>query len=242
METIEPGLKLCPPKHGACEANGSGRSCASKIIAGCLVCFLASSLVEACNVPVFRYALERWPSAPYDCTLVSHGALTDRDQELVARLSGKGTNSFANINMRLIDSHTNEIKTIPKAGEIYPSRGGLSVILRYPEGTPIPGVIWTGQLSESNVVQLLDSPVRRRITQRLLRGDSAVWVLLESGDPALDNAAAQLLQTRIDHCQKTLTLPKPDISNDDNSSASLDAASLKPVFSMLRLAYTAHKN
>ena len=42
--------------------------------------------------------------------------------------------------------------------------------------------------------QLLESPLRREIAKRILAGESAVWVLIESGDAAKDEAALELLK------------------------------------------------
>jgi len=48
------------------------------------------------------------------------------------------------------------------------------------------------------VRKLLDSPIRRGISERIIAGDAAVWVLVESGNRALDNAAADSLKAALD--------------------------------------------
>src|SRR3569623_1484169 len=40
----------------------------------------------ACNVPVFRYALERWRPDPYRLTVFKRGTLSAADEAIVARL------------------------------------------------------------------------------------------------------------------------------------------------------------
>ncbi len=199
---------------------------------------LAPASVRACSVPVFRYALEAWPAAPYELTVVGDGKLDNRYQALIARLSGKSSprDSFANLTIRAVDPRADAYQSTPAPGSVVPSEAPVSVVLRYPAQAANRSAIWSGPLSESTVDQILDSPMRRRLVERLVRGDSAVWILLESGDPAQDNAAANVLQTRLEFCQRTLSLPPPDSEPGDNVADSIGTKELKVAFSMLRLA------
>lgn len=204
-----------------------------------LFLILGSPSLCACSVPVFRYALEAWPAAPYELTVVWEGKLDNRCQELIARLSGKSAprDSFANLTIRTVDPRADAHQNTPEPGTVEPSEALLKVVLRYPAQAQAVSqkAIWSGPLSESTVNQMLDSPMRRRLVQRLAGGDSAVWVLLESGDPAQDNAAARVLQHRLEFCQRTLTLPSPDGERGDNLDDSIGTNELKVAFSMLRL-------
>jgi len=49
---------------------------------------------------------------------------------------------------------------------------------------------------------LVDSPVRRQIAERLLKAETAVWVLVESGDKTRDAEAAKTLTTELERLQK----------------------------------------
>ncbi|MEC7861566.1 MAG: hypothetical protein VYC70_02935, partial [Verrucomicrobiota bacterium] len=44
---------------------------------------LALSFLEACQVPVFRYALERWSADKYELAVFSKGELTEAQQSLI---------------------------------------------------------------------------------------------------------------------------------------------------------------
>src|SRR5437899_1522683 len=46
----------------------------------------AASQAQACSVPVFRYALERWPLAPYELLVFHQGPLSRAEEKLVDRL------------------------------------------------------------------------------------------------------------------------------------------------------------
>ena len=44
---------------------------------------VVAPIVLACSVPVFRYALERWPPDAYEVLILHDGPLAERDQELL---------------------------------------------------------------------------------------------------------------------------------------------------------------
>jgi len=170
--------------------------------------------------------------------VVCEGNLDDHCQGLVSRLSEQSVprDTFANLTVRTLDPRLSALKGLPGAGKIPTSVSLAAVVLRYPEAAANDDVVWSGPCSEATLKQLLDSPMRRRIVQRLVRGDCAVWVLLESGDPEQDNAAARVLQTRIEHCQRTLTLPTQALDGGSNPADLIVTNELKVAFSMLRLA------
>ena len=60
---------------------------------------------------------------------------------------------------------------------------------------------------------VIDSPKRRELARRLLKGDSTVWLLLESGNQAKDEAASKKLIGRLLALEKELKLP--DIKQED---------------------------
>ena len=43
------------------------------------------SAAHACNVPVFRFALERWRPDPYRLTVFHRGPLADAERALIGR-------------------------------------------------------------------------------------------------------------------------------------------------------------
>jgi hypothetical protein len=72
--------------------------------------------------------------------------------------------------------------------------------------------IWSGELTKDNLPALLDSPVRKQLISRILHGDSVVWLLVESGDAAKDNAAADALTKRLKYLESIAVVPelRPD--------------------------------
>ena len=96
-------------------------------------------------------------------------------------------------------------------------------------------MIWSGPLNSTSVTALLDSPARKAIAERLTEGESAVWVLLESGDKAADDAAATLLEARLAYLGTVMELPKLDEQDVRNGLVSLPPDGLRLSFSLVRV-------
>ena len=156
-----------------------------------LVCQVAGN-VFACDVPVFRYALERWPVTGYRAEVnipESEYAKSSPLSTLLenSELGGAGSILTVDLNHNL-------------------NKPELTLFYEHQQGQEIP--VWSGKLNESTVKKLMDSPVRQMIANSLLEGSSAVWILLESGDRAKDETAHQVLEKGIAEAQNSLTLPE----------------------------------
>jgi hypothetical protein len=115
-------------------------------------------------------------------------------------------------------------------------------VLRYPAQRGPEGAVWpvvhTGELDGKVARAIIDSPARQKIAKRLLSGDSSVWVLLESGDKAQDDAAAKTLKTELARMNEELKLPEQTPTYDDDPDEDEVAVELKLAFTMLRISRT----
>ena len=96
-------------------------------------------------------------------------------------------------------------------------------------------VIWSADYNEANVKVLVDSLARQQVAERLGAGESAVWVLLESGDKAKDDGAAKFLDERLEYLSGVMELPKLDQQDIKNGLVSVPGDGLRLAFSTLRL-------
>ena len=202
-----------------------------------LRCFLFSLLVSitpvwACSVPVFRYALEHWPADPYEAVVLHRGPLTPEQAALVRDLGPEGLAGqlHANLAARTVDLDAHPFPEESVTGAL------PRLVVRTPKTARNPTTVWSGEFTAETVGQLLDSPARREIVERLAGGQSAVWVLLESGDRAKDAAAATLLDARLADLAGTLTLPRLDPHDIVNGLVSIAQEDLRLEFSVLRVA------
>ncbi len=201
----------------------------------CLLFFAASAL--ACSVPVFRYALEHWPADPFQVLVFHRGALSaELEQALAATEASEGARP--NVRVRRIDLDDNPPAELMRLFEQQPEARAPWLVVRFPSSSGIPEPVLSAPLTVNTLAQVLDSPARREVVRRLGEGQSAVWLLLESGDKAADDAAEQRLQERLDYLQGVMSLPKLDESDIANGLVSVPEEDLRLEFSLLRVART----
>ena len=95
---------------------------------------LACVRLEACNTPVFRYALERWNPDSYTGAILHRGGLSAAQQKLLERLQGQGEHiqpaNFSVCELDLAkpaDSYADFLKSLPaEIREKAPSVAGAS--------------------------------------------------------------------------------------------------------------------
>ncbi len=179
---------------------------------------------ETCNIPVFRYALERWHSAPYEVIVFHKGPLEGDARAAVDALRAGG----ANVEVDHVDLDRDPSPRVRKIWEAEPGASVPWMVALFP-GMDLPA--WAGPASAAAATALMDSPARRELAKRLLAGDSTIWILLESGEKAKDDAAADLLEKHLRELEKSLKIP-PRAPDDPPLLSDLP---LKIVFSILRL-------
>lgn len=176
------------------------------IIAGILISAVVTTI--ACQVPVFRYALERWNADLYVVSLTpaaADGELSAEEKEVAEFLESTFSDPeiMANVHVRINDQ--------PREGE---EPGTLRLF--YP--TKIRGIevapIWTGGVSMENARMIVDSPARREIVKRILEGQSAAWVMIRSGNPEKDSTAAKALTEALSEAGNQLEIPEGVVTQE----------------------------
>jgi hypothetical protein len=168
-------------------------------------CVLASSaVVLACQVPVFRYALERWTADQYRFVVLCDAELSSQQQSLVDRLAGGGK---AGVRVHRVTAQSDEFlrdlwrqrtdAKSPLLVSLFPRTAAVE--------TALPAFV--SAFSEEWVRGVQDSAVRRELVRRLQAGDSAVWLFLESGEVEKDRAARERLEAALRMQQQRLKLP-----------------------------------
>lgn len=181
-----------------------------------LILVLSAANAVACSVPVFRYALEHWAPDAYQVEVIHHGTLSDEEQALVRQLAAAKT---TNITLKQSEAGT----------------GTTRLVVKHPASLAQPREVWSTTLTAESVQALLDSPLRQEVATKLAEGDSAVWVLLESGDKAKDDPAAQLLERELQRLASTMELPALDDQDIKNGLVSVPDEGLRLSFPLLRL-------
>lgn len=155
--------------------------------------------VLACNVPVFRYALERWRTDRFHLVLFHRGVLPDAEKALLKDLNDKldAGGAAPNCDLTIID--------LDRQGD-EPERNWLkstetvaspTLLVRTPRSAGYAATLWTGPFTKLAVADVLDSPVRREVLKRIRQGESGVIILLESADRQKNDAAERLIMGEI---------------------------------------------
>ena len=203
---------------------------------------------SACSVPVFRYALERWPVSPYGAVVIADAPLTAAEQEAFSFLeTASDGETSAPLNLMVRQWTSEELaksslaKVLPKPRD---RRAQLHLI--FPASKGIHPPIWSGALTMAAAKSLMDTPFRKSLAKKIVEGNSGVCILLESGDKARDDAAAKALEGYLAEVTKALALPsgitKVDGSITGDGPANYDptdqlrsAIPLKVTFTSMRL-------
>jgi hypothetical protein len=218
----------------------------------CLFLLVTAAVAEACQVPVFRYALERWQPDHYQLVIVHDGNLTSEEQADVTYLEENlvGPNGpMINLRFEALDL-AKEKKQFARWKKLHSDQNAsVSIHLFFPfeafEQDTNP--IWNGNFTRNNINQILDSPARRELVKRILAGDSAVWFFLETGNQKEDDKLFKTLEKYAKIAEKEISVPEGVIQQSALDDPSLllgpgdeenileSSVPLKIAFSILRL-------
>lgn len=163
-----------------------------------------------CNVPVFRYALERWPADNYEVYVFHRGELSPDHNAVMAWLKENSVSSvyYSNCTVTTVDIEENKSEQLDEMLKDFETERYPMLAVFYPRSTGISKIVWHGDLTHENARMIVDSPVRQDVAKRLLGGDASVFVLLESGNTEADNAAADTLEACLARAAEELRLPE----------------------------------
>ena len=162
-----------------------------------------------CNVPVFRYALERWERDEYRLMVAAKGELSADVRKRVDDLDrqtywGEG---FCNLKVEVVDVADGLNKELLEAYPAMAQVTGPTAFLFYPEVAKHQAVILQESFTNETVSKLVSSAFVDKVMLGLLEGTTAVYVLVDSGDQAADDKAYQELNRTLKILEKEIGLP-----------------------------------
>jgi len=190
-----------------------------------LISALLARPVSGCSVPVFRYALERWAADSYEAVIIGRGQLADDDPAALLLQSEEA--EFLNLRISTIDldsSAENDLTSL-LGGAVPETLPALAIWYPYQKGRAAP--FWRGEFTPAVVKALISSPKRLQLAQRLADGQTAVWVVVESGNTVKDKAAMQLLERELATATQELKQAASELAEE------LDMPNLSYEFSIL---------
>lgn len=183
---------------------------------------LLSAAAVACNVPVFRFALERWQADASELVVFFDSKLVPEDEALVRELEESsvargGSSNLAVIRQDVRGQMTPENQrlweSLQAAGSTETS-GGVKMptlplaVARAARGKDKVVNHWRGSLAQLREAGLLSSPVRDELVKRLQNGDAVVWLLIRSKDETLTAKAREVLKQQCEILPGEIELPE----------------------------------
>ncbi len=216
--------------------------------------FLLPAFAYACSVPVFQYALERWPADPYWVEVEHDKPLTEAQQAVVELLKAASDNEDSPINMivrvtqpKEEEEQKTEAKTEAedaekqpqkKEGEAPPDDPGIPlprINVYFPRMGPQLIRAWSGPVTKDTAEKIIDSPVRAEVGKRLTDRHSAVWVFVASGNKEKDEKAFEEMTQHLKTLQDQLKVPDDPPEELAGTVPTQDGPAPAVIFSHLKL-------
>lgn len=163
----------------------------------------------ACNIPVFRYALERWRADKLDIVVLHDKPLSSQHSQWLDQFAQRSEQGSANANVNLAS-----------VGELSDANQNLYNVLRETSNFELPYLVirgqhlrgpfntWHGSVSAAMQTKLLDSPARRELGRRLLAGDAVIWLVIQSTDSAKNTSLRKSLEKQCETLGSKVELPE----------------------------------
>ena len=139
----------------------------------------------ACKLPVFRYALERWGVDQYRLVALvsdpSQASVREALETLEERRASQWNAKIEIVNL----NEMSEDQWWLFEGLDDGAKDQLQVY--FPTGKGEDRLGWSGELNTDSVKQWTSSPIRDSLVMDLANGVSAVWLLVEGDDPAVND-------------------------------------------------------
>lgn len=170
---------------------------------------VAPVAADACDVPVFRYALERWTSDSYRATVFYRGELTDDDAEAVANLRKQShrEQGTANLDVHICDV---DRPLEPEFAQLLnkPQEALLPrLVLQSPVINGRRFVVCSSEVRDFDAELAFNSPAGSRVVERLFAGDSVVWLVFTAAGEEFATKV-EMLTHELDRLGDELPLPE----------------------------------
>jgi hypothetical protein len=186
---------------------------------GLFICFLVFSLfvslkTEGCAVPVFRYALERWPADPYIITVFYRGKLSESEKRVI-RYYKKFNKNYNSIIFSVINL---DDKNIKKEFQAYWNMSGRdklpAVVVSYPREVDIKDLAGVYPLDMQSAEQLMESPAGREIARRILKNDSSVFIQIDGADDGENKKSEKIVKSALKKMEDEIKLSNSEFPTE----------------------------
>jgi hypothetical protein len=160
-----------------------------------------ASVAQACDTPVYRYAMYRWLPAPYEVYCFHQSEIDDVAKAVKADIEAvsEAEDSRANVVFLPVDLEKDpDLKTVPpdvkQAWEANPEQDLPSYLISSPFGIHL----YSGKLTKKQLPALISSPAREEMANQLEQGRAGVFVFLPGASQEANQKAENVIQGVVD--------------------------------------------
>jgi hypothetical protein len=188
---------------------------------------------QACDTPVFRYALERWTPSIYGILVFHQGPLAEKDQAIIKALKdgSLSEDGYGNYDVLAVDLATEKRESILNFWKTQTNTSLPWMVVRYGESDPEAPSAWAGPLAADSVLKLVQSPARAELARRVGNGDAVAWMFLDCPDKAKNESTYKTLDSLLKQAEPTIELPPTQFDDPTNITK------LKMNFPIIRIAH-----
>ena len=166
----------------------------------------SGSICQACNIPVFRYALERWQSDDYEVISFHQVPPTEVDLRFQDEIQ-RGNSNLRFLFSDLLEPSNPHRQILESIGKVSSTEQSHFVV-RAPRQSSRADFVYHGRIAPGSASLILDSPSRRELSRRLLSGHAIVWLMIQSENELANQQTRQLLGNRIATLASQIELPE----------------------------------
>jgi len=172
----------------------------------------------ATEIPVFRYALERWIPEPYTL-IVTHNDNLDADHKKLLNDLNKASETYyseayyGGVNITITEINpAKDLETMSERGQnlvkkafngTFSGTPQFALVSPYPEAT-----VWVDDFNADNLKYLINSPARQAITHHVMRGITGVWLMIDGADPIVNDSTEKKLRKHSAAIKEEMPEPK----------------------------------
>lgn len=180
---------------------------------------LSTGALVACNIPVFRYALERWKPDECEMIVFTDGELPTQLQQHLSQAgftlpNDEGAKRDTGvIRVSIFDTKARTTGKQNFASDLWSELSKKSApelpfaVVRAPTRRGAVEV-WSGELTPQTIGPLRQSPARQELARRLLSGNSIVWLLVEGTNRDKTTKLESQLLAQSELLSRKLQLPE----------------------------------
>jgi hypothetical protein len=177
------------------------------------ILLLQAAALHACNVPVFRYALERWESDPFQLVVFHNKPLSADLQSALDKMEPVLDPGSARPNWKI--QRVDTTKPMPPLwqGLLKQNATLPQAVLCTPEWTKGDAPLWSAELTQAALNEITDSPLRSQLRGELLKGTAVLWLIVDGKDKAKSDALHALIEKESKRLLDIILIP-PNIGKD----------------------------